>query len=94
VSAQEKNVSQGLTQEQIRKLLFKPSQKHVATQSPNNINGPLKYYDSTHRCASRGCSAPTHFKVEGVPRCIIHALNALNELIVEMDGVIQARNNV
>jgi hypothetical protein len=45
--------------------------------------GPLRRKDSFARCASRGCSSPTHLEVRGVPRCITHALNELNHICVD-----------
>ena len=47
--------------------------------------GPLRYFEKTLRCASRGCSSPTHYKVSGIPYCPIpHALNKLNEMLLEL----------
>lgn len=45
--------------------------------------GPLRQFDREMRCACRGCSSPTHFKVNAVPRCMIHALRELNLMIHE-----------
>jgi hypothetical protein len=43
--------------------------------------GPLRQFDREMRCASRGCGSPTHFKVSGIPRCSIHALRELNDML-------------
>lgn len=48
--------------------------------------GPLIYYEREHRCASRGCGSPTHYKVRGIPYCSIHALRKLNEMVCELTG--------
>jgi hypothetical protein len=53
------------------------------TQKPNSVDGPLKYFDQEMRCGLRGCTSPTHFKVEGIPRCSIHALNELNDMVAQ-----------
>lgn len=45
--------------------------------------GPIKRYDETMRCASRGCSAPTYLRLRGVPRCVPHIIRLANELMVE-----------
>jgi hypothetical protein len=45
--------------------------------------GPLRQYDTTMRCACRGCSSPTFFKIQGIPRCMIHALRELNYMLVQ-----------
>ena len=44
-------------------------------------HGPLRRHDNTLRCASRGCSSPTTFSVMMVPRCYIHALLEMNEML-------------
>lgn len=59
--------------------LLKPSQ--LAT--PNPQIGPLRYYDKEMRCARRRCTSPTFVKVRGIPRCMTHALEDLNTIIVE-----------
>lgn len=44
--------------------------------------GPLRYWDATLRCASKGCSSPTHWKLQGVPYCYIHAMRKMNIMLV------------
>lgn len=46
--------------------------------------GPVRFYDNTLRCASRGCASPTHFKVQGVPYCMIHVVWKLNDMLLEL----------
>lgn len=46
--------------------------------------GPLRQFDSYHKCASRGCGSPTFYKVQGVPRCSIHALRQLNDMLYDL----------
>jgi len=46
-------------------------------------NGPLRHFDTTMRCTNYRCGSPTNFKVQGVPRCMIHSLYRLNELLIE-----------
>lgn len=45
--------------------------------------GPVRFYDDTLRCASRGCSSPTHFKVQGVAYCMTHVVWKLNDMLLE-----------
>ena len=45
--------------------------------------GPLRQFDREMRCASRGCSSPTFFKVQNIPYCMIHSLRTLNEMLIE-----------
>jgi hypothetical protein len=45
--------------------------------------GPLRWFDKEMRCASRGCSSPTYVKLQNVPRCMIHAVNEMNLMLVE-----------
>lgn len=46
-------------------------------------NGPLRFHDTEHRCASRGCGSSTWLKVRGISRCMMHALKELNDLCIE-----------
>jgi hypothetical protein len=47
--------------------------------------GPLRQYDKAMSCMSGTkkyrCGSQTFFKVNGVPRCMIHALRELNEML-------------
>jgi hypothetical protein len=43
--------------------------------------GPLRQFDTAMRCACRGCGSSTFHKVNGVPRCMTHALRELNMII-------------
>lgn len=47
--------------------------------------GPLRFVDTMGRCASRGCRAPSHMKVNGIYYCSMHTMRRLNEIIVEMN---------
>jgi hypothetical protein len=68
-----------LTQEKILELL--EAKTYKANDKPNSVDGPTKYYDATLRCASKGCSSPTHYKIEGIARCHSHAIIELNDLL-------------
>lgn len=46
--------------------------------------GPLRHFDREMRCASRGCSSPTHFKLQGIPLCMIHCLRKMNEMLLAL----------
>lgn len=43
--------------------------------------GPLRQVERETRCASRGCGSSTFYKVNGIPRCMTHALRELNDMI-------------
>jgi hypothetical protein len=58
-----------------------PKQQEVRR---NERRGPLRWYDNTLRCASKGCGSPTNCKVEGIPYCMMHALRSLNEMVIRM----------
>lgn len=79
-----------LSPEQISRLLKEP-EPFKATTKPNAVDGPCRYYEQEMRCASRGCSSPTHYKVEGIPRCYSHAIVTLNDLVIEVQEVLKAR---
>jgi hypothetical protein len=44
----------------------------------NFSDGPLRHSDVERRCASRGCTSPTHFKLDGIPYCMMHCLREMN----------------
>lgn len=46
--------------------------------------GPLRQFDTGMRCAKRGCSSPTYFKLKGIPTCMIHAMRDMNEMLYEL----------
>jgi hypothetical protein len=58
--------------------------KCLVHKMPPMQNGPLRHFDREMRCANRGCSSPTHFKVRGISRCMKHALLELNYMLVSM----------
>lgn len=66
-----------LTDDLIAELLAPQQALQVVPQE-----GPLRFFDVEMRCANRGCSSPTYCKVQGVPRCFVHALHVLNEMLV------------
>lgn len=76
-----------LSPEQIASLLAKREFK----SKPNAVDGPARIYDKEHRCATKGCSSPTYYKIEGVPRCSAHALIILNDLVIEAQDNMNAR---
>lgn len=44
--------------------------------------GPLRRYDTEMRCTRRRCGSSTYYKVNGMSRCMTHALMDLNELVL------------
>lgn len=82
-----------LSQEEIVALLTaknKGATGKPPTPLPGPIQlGPLRWAEDTKPCASRGCTSPTMIRVQGIPRCVTHALYALNEIILrELEGVL------
>jgi hypothetical protein len=45
--------------------------------------GPVRWYDKEMRCSNRGCGSPTYIRIQGVPRCMIHAVKEMNEMLYE-----------
>jgi hypothetical protein len=45
--------------------------------------GPLRHFDKEMRCAKRRCGSSTFYKIHGMPRCMTHALEELNSMLVE-----------
>lgn len=73
---------EAIPDEIVDELLAESTQ--TAMFEPPKQHGPLRQFDNYYRCASRGCSSPTFFKVKGIPRCMIHALRELNDMLVEL----------
>lgn len=88
----------GLTDEQITAILQSKRRGRVRDKNPpqgitrasipyfqreiGQQVGPLRYTEKERRCASRGCGGSTHYFVQGIPRCVCHALQELNEILV------------
>ena len=53
---------------------------------PKNPLSAITWVDGPLRCASRGCSSPTYCKVEGIPYCMKHSLDKMDEIIVKLRG--------
>lgn len=52
--------------------------------APIPQNGPLRFFDTQHRCASRGCSSPTYYKLQGISYCQKHAMFKMNEMLIQL----------
>jgi hypothetical protein len=76
----------GLDQETIQALLKAETTKRRSYDNPHRIpqSGPLRWFDYEMRCASLGCNSPTYAKVEGAPRCAMHALKELNQMVINL----------
>ena len=61
-------------------LISKGSTRHPAPEQ----HGPLRWVDSTLRCASRGCGSPTNCKLKGIPYCLMHTLGKMNDMLLEL----------
>lgn len=74
-----------LSQEQIAALLKQDTATECSMghKIPEQ-HGPMRHYDRTMRCASRGCGSPTHFKLQGISYCMIHCLRKMNDMLVEL----------
>jgi hypothetical protein len=46
--------------------------------------GPLRHFEREMRCACRGCGSSTFYKVNGIPRCMTHALRELNLMLFDL----------
>jgi hypothetical protein len=66
---------------------IKPTDIGLKVKKPIRLNrqyprlpedGLVRQVADTKRCASRGCSAPTHFTHKGIPYCTIHLIYLLN----------------
>ena len=57
--------------------LLKPEERS------SNQKGPARWFDKEMRCGMRGCSSPTYLKIQGIPRCMKHAIGELNDMLVE-----------
>lgn len=67
---------QPISPDLIKKLLGDEKPK------PRKQYGPLRRFDTEMRCTRRRCGSPSYYKVNGMPRCSIHALMDLNELVL------------
>lgn len=73
-----------LSQDFIKQLL-KDDKKPTGSNYPRvQQNGPLRFVDKEFRCASKGCACPTYIKVDWIPRCQIHALHILNQMVIDL----------
>jgi hypothetical protein len=50
--------------------------------TPSQV-GPFRLVDKERRCANRGCGSSTYGEVQGIPRCMTHAIQELNAMLVE-----------
>lgn len=57
------------------------SAEYKPTYPPNNVDGPVKWFEKAGSCMRRRCGSPTHFKMRGVYTCSTHILFELNEEI-------------
>jgi hypothetical protein len=69
---------------EIEALLSEPQESKEYQWPRVEQKGPLRQFDNEMRCASRGCRSPTHFKVKGIPYCMIHAMRKLNDMLIEL----------
>lgn len=71
-----------LSPEEITALLTTKRTADKARSIPQG--GPLRWYDYEMRCASLGCGSPTYTKIEGAPRCMMHALKEINQIVINL----------
>jgi hypothetical protein len=84
----------GLSDEQIQALLLPKPRQHKPSgyvypgkkYAPPVQLGPLRVHDREQRCASRGCGSPTYYTFDYVPRCSVHVLWIMSEIIREQRG--------
>lgn len=71
-----------LDQATLDRLLAVKNKPKAGTYTAPQI-GPLRYIEGmTRHCSSRGCMCPAHYAVQGAPKCTVHALQELNEMLV------------
>ena len=74
-------MSRALTAEEISGLFAAPEPKYAAPEQ----KGPFRISDREERCTERRCSSPTYYKINGAPKCAIHALRQLNEMVLDKE---------
>jgi hypothetical protein len=73
-----------LTLDDLEDLLDEPS---IPQQK-----GPLRRFDREMQCLNSygprkiSCRSPTYYKVNGIPLCSVHAIQRLNDIIIELTG--------
>lgn len=78
-----------LSLEKIQQLQAKQASKSAVAWEPEIKQGPVRpllHTDKTRRCVQRKCMTPAGWSVKGIPYCVIHAMYALNALVVEASG--------
>ena len=85
-----------LDNEAIARLLEIKNRTGVRVQKACPSIGPLRYSETERRCSSRGCGVMTHYAVQGAPKCTIHALTELNDMLVNQGfrGIVTDREFV
>lgn len=68
-----------LSDETLQLLLAKASGPIYAQQI-----GPLRWYpsDKPRRCVNRGCGSVTPYRLNGLPKCLAHAISEMNEMLI------------
>lgn len=78
---------EALLKGELAKEARNPTGDGKALPKPTQM-GPLRWFDETAPCTSRGCTSPTLIRIKGAAKCTNHALHALNEIILrEMEFV-------
>jgi len=71
-----------LAEDELAEVLAEPQTMREKYPVPDQ-RGPLRQFEKEMRCASRGCGSSTFLKVQGIQYCTTHALNVLNEMLIE-----------
>lgn len=79
----------GLSPEKIEELLKVKKPYPIPKQY-----GPLRRFENEMRCASRGCGSPTYLQLNGIPRCSVHAMKLMNEMLMTEEERDDAKANV
>lgn len=64
----------------LQRLLTKQVERNRPSFAPQA--GPLRYIDNPRRCTQRGCGSMGYYTVQGAPKCTVHALSELNEMLI------------
>lgn len=64
----------------IERLMAVKNKPKAGTFAPSV--GPLRHIEGQRRCTNRGCLTTAYYAVQGAPKCTVHALEELNEMLI------------
>lgn len=78
----------GLDTEFLKGLLEKDVPRRKYEYEPPNSR--FKWTEYKDVCASRGCRSPAYMQVDGIPRCGIHTIRMMVDIITALELMIDA----